>query len=99
MREVSAKRYSVGSYLFARTLAEQPVQLIAPAVYGSIVFFLANMRPMRHQVDVGNFFLALTAVVMTGNASASLGYAVGAACRTPQVLCTAEVSCAHRPQV
>ncbi len=85
LREVSAKHYSIGSYLFARTLAEQPVQIFAPAIYSTIVFFLAKLRPIDHVVDVGHFFLAVLAVVLTGNASASLGYAVGAAFQTPQV--------------
>lgn len=85
VREVSAKRYSVHNYVATRMLAELPLQLFCPVIFGTIMYFVANIRPIREAADFGRFLLVLVSLVLTSNASVSMGYAIGALSRTPQV--------------
>ena len=44
-----------------------------------------TQTPIEEDGDVARYFLTVATVVLTANASVSMGYAVGALCHTPQV--------------
>mmetsp|Transcript_42117 Transcript_42117/g.112336 ORF Transcript_42117/g.112336 Transcript_42117/m.112336 type:complete len:674 (-) Transcript_42117:257-2278(-) len=85
LREVAAGRYRVHNYVLARMAAEVPLQMVFPAIFGTILYFFVGMRPIYSPVDFAVFCELMFVVVLTANASVSMGYAVGALCRTPQV--------------
>lgn len=65
--------------------AEVPLQIFFPACFACILYFFVGMRPIYSPVDFAVFCEIVLITVLTANASVSMGYAVGALCRTPQV--------------
>ncbi|KAG5178542.1 ABC transmembrane transporter [Tribonema minus] len=73
LREHGSASYRVDTYFLGRTLAELPIQLIFPAVYGTILYWLVGLPAFAD-----TFFMFLLYVILASNAAISLGYVISA---------------------
>jgi ABC-type multidrug transport system ATPase subunit/ABC-type multidrug transport system permease subunit len=71
-RERSAGAYDTLSYFFAKFLAEMPINVIPGIVFGTLIYWIVGLNPVRY----GYFLLILLLLVVTAIA---LGLAVSAA--------------------
>ena len=46
IREVAAKRYSLGNYVIARQVSELPGQIFFPGIFAVIIYLLVGMAPL-----------------------------------------------------
>jgi len=74
IREYLNNWYSLKAYFLAKSAADLPFQIIYPAIYIVIVYFMTNqpMEPMR-------FFMYLSMGILTSFVAQSVGLAIGAA--------------------
>eukprot|EP00386_Alphamonas_edax_P006285 GDKI01020409.1.p1 GENE.GDKI01020409.1~~GDKI01020409.1.p1 ORF type:complete len:748 (-),score=215.91 GDKI01020409.1:73-2316(-) len=73
-REYEAGAYSITAYYMAKTSSDLPFQLVFPSIFISIVYWLIGLND-----NAEAFFKTLLFVVLTANASISIGYMVSAA--------------------
>jgi hypothetical protein len=77
-RERAAQAYDTCSYFVAKFFAELPVNVSPGLLFGTIIYWLTDLQPIRF----GYFLLILGLEIVT---AISLGLAVGAASPTPGV--------------
>ena len=73
LRESAANAYSPSAYFMGKTLAEGPFQVIFPAIFAAIIYFLVGFGGY----GAGTFFTFLLFIVLTAVCAVSLGYLVG----------------------
>jgi ABC-type multidrug transport system ATPase subunit len=67
-KEYESKQYSISAYFIGKSLAEVPMYMIAPAIFGTIVYFMVGF-----QATAAKFFIFLLIIVLTALSSNSLG--------------------------
>jgi len=73
MREYLAGANRVSAYFLARTLSEIPFQVLFPAVFGTIVYWMVGLRP-----DFDAYLTFVIILVLCANAAVAMGYALSA---------------------
>ena len=76
----SGKSYTTLAYYISRFLAEMPLQMFLPIMYGSIIYWSCNLNAALDRF--GWFLLLLT---LEGLCATALGFAVSAIAKTSQV--------------
>lgn len=77
LREHSSGMYRTDVFFLGRTLAELPFQILFPAIFGCIIFFMSGLP-----INAALFFEYEMFIVLASNAAISLGYCISALTRS-----------------
>ncbi|CEL98098.1 unnamed protein product [Vitrella brassicaformis CCMP3155] len=80
MREHESGSYSTTAYFLCKILSNIPFQIIFPALFCSISYWMMGLNP-----DGVTFILSVLIIILTANAAISLGYLVSTACTSVAV--------------
>jgi len=72
-KERASDLYRLSSYFMARTLGDLPLDLVMPAIFVVIVYFMTNLY-----LSAGAFFLTMLIVFLNVVTSQGLGFLIGA---------------------
>ncbi|XP_019193073.1 PREDICTED: ABC transporter G family member 9 isoform X2 [Ipomoea nil] len=72
-KERSSGMYKLSSFFLARTVGDLPMELVLPTVFVIISYWMAGLKP-----TAGNFFSALSAILLCVLVCQGLGLAIGA---------------------
>ena len=81
-RELVAGDYAVATYFFAKTVASLPFEVLFPAVFATVCFFMMNFIAAPSAVQWASF---AGTVVLSASVSTSMGYFVSALAPTVAV--------------
>ncbi|KAJ9567661.1 hypothetical protein OSB04_003627 [Centaurea solstitialis] len=73
MKERASGMYTLSSYFMARIVGDAPIELILPALFLSITYWMCGLKP-----EVGAFLLTLLILLAYVLVSQGLGFAIGA---------------------
>ena len=79
-RERAAKSYRLSSFYIGKVMAELPLNLVGPVLFGSVVYWLVGLND-----DAGAFFRFIVILLETGFAAIGLGMLVASAAPNAQV--------------
>jgi ATP-binding cassette, subfamily G (WHITE), eye pigment precursor transporter len=74
-RERRSKMYRISSYYIGKSLAEIPLAVIFPVIFGTVCYWLIGLNP-----DPARFFTFLLILILLSLVSQSFGIAISAAC-------------------
>ncbi|KAF5806827.1 putative AAA+ ATPase domain, pigment precursor permease/Protein ATP-binding cassette sub-family G [Helianthus annuus] len=72
-KERSSGMYRLSSYFMSRTIADLPMELVLPTIFFIVTYWMSGLKP-----NVGSFFYALCALLLSVLVSQGLGLALGA---------------------
>lgn len=67
LREVNNNMYSVSSYFFGKVIAELPVSILTPVIFGCIVYFAIGLNTVHAYI----FFIYLGILILLYSAAGS----------------------------
>eukprot|EP01087_Luapelamoeba_hula_P017490 TRINITY_DN551_c0_g1_i1.p1 TRINITY_DN551_c0_g1~~TRINITY_DN551_c0_g1_i1.p1 ORF type:complete len:671 (+),score=117.28 TRINITY_DN551_c0_g1_i1:236-2248(+) len=71
LREYANGMFPVWAYYLSKSTADTPFQIAFPAMFGTIVYWLAGLR-----MEAGAFFVFLAFIIMIANIAQSIGFLV-----------------------
>jgi ATP-binding cassette, subfamily G (WHITE), eye pigment precursor transporter len=80
LRERASKTYRVGSYYLAKTLAEIPLIILFPALFGTIAYWIVGFRPTAEA-----FFTFLAIIISLSFCAQAMGLLLSASTPSPDV--------------